>query len=210
MEDLNVAIIVDNSYGSAAAREKILQEAELVVLALPESANLSLIAYGRNDQAAALRGQHDQVSALVKLGHGKANRAEMLNKIAELEFNAFGRPLTCAIKEAETQFQNDSSKDGVNEIVYIGTGGNERQPVDTCVMPLPRGLDRSGEQITFSALYSDNDNKQLSDLAGNTSGMSGEFRSTDPVNAAAKITANIMAHVEQKSVKGKLLDQPQK
>jgi hypothetical protein len=132
----------------------------------------------------------------------------MLNEIAELEFNAFGRPLTCAIKEAEAQFSNDNSKNGVNEIVYIGTGGNEHQPVDTCEMPLPHRISAEREEITFSALYSDNDNRELSDLAGNTRGMSRQFTSGDAVHSAAKITANIMSHFEQKSVKGKLLDQP--
>lgn len=206
MEELNVAIIVDNSYASSRSREKILQEAELVVLSLPESANLSLIAYGRPNQDPKTRGLHDQVKPLVKLGHGKANRAEMLNRIETLEFDAFGRPLTCAMQEAESQFKN-ASKDAVNEVVYIGSGGNRRMQVDTCGSPLPSSDELESEQITFSALYSDNGNAELSSLAEGTHGMSRQFDTRDAVHAAAKITANIMSHVEQKSVRGKLLNQ---
>lgn len=117
MEDLSVAIIIDNSHMTESAREKILHEAELLVLSMPESANLALIPYSKPGQDPRDQWYDEDVEPVVKLGRGAKNRVEMLNQIGSLDFKGREKPLSNALKQAEKIFQNVPAN-SVKEIIY--------------------------------------------------------------------------------------------
>lgn len=204
MEDLNVAIIIDNSHMTEIDRERILHEAELLVLSMPESANLALIPYSIPGQDPYPRFNYEDIKPTVKLGRGAKNRAEMLNQIGSLEFTGSEKLLNDAVFQAETMFQNVPAN-SVKEIIYIGCSYANGGGYSYGWSPLPTER-LKGEEIRFSALLTDYGEGPTKETVKATKGVYKRLKEDNLVNVAARVTAEIMLHCDNKSVQGKVLD----
>lgn len=210
MENLDIAIIIGNSEESESAREAMLREAELLVLSLPESANLALIPFFKPNRP--WPSCNGFTRPLVPLGSGPKNRTEMLNQIASLDFDGPRyTPLAEALEEAQAVFKA-SKNNSIKEVIYIGpTFANFCYPVTRhdCSPLLP--VEKLKEdQITVNALIVGSASDGTPQLVRETKGMWRYLTDHNVVKAAARMTAEIKLHAEKTSVKGKILDRTEK